>query len=246
MKKLLLLLFLILASFSTFADGHHLRDFTLSDFCYEQPNVQNRSGVYYFPNKSVGITDTSICVYKDSFGQYSSKGIIVRGVFDGLWTGWTRNGEIWLESYYINGKVVPIVCRDDLLEFDKDDTYFDLYDEPLTGYNRCTDGEKANITGEIINGKREGAWSIFIHSNKKFIKANYLNGNDYKRIIKLIGIFKLPKLENLDFNHIMSFINSDKKNIENKLNYILLKNIGTAVIEKDYNKKLIKESLEIL
>ena len=44
----------------------------------------------------------------------------------------------------------------------------------------------------------------------------------------------------------MLCINSDKKNIGNKLNYILLKNIGTAVIEKDYNKKLIKESLEIL
>ena len=145
MKKLLLLS-LLATSFSTFADGHHLRDFSLSDFCYQQPNVQNRDGVYYFPNQSVGITDTSICVYKDAFGQYASKGNIVRGVFDGLWTGWTRNGEIWLESYYINGKVVPIVCRDDLLEFDKDETYFDLYDEPLTGYNRCTDGEKANIT----------------------------------------------------------------------------------------------------
>ncbi len=77
-------------------------------------------------------------------------------------------------------------------------------------------------------------------------KANYLNDNDYQRIIKLMGTFKLPKLENLDFNHIMSCINSDKKNIGNELNYILLKNIGAAIIEKDYNKKLIKESLEIL
>jgi 3-dehydroquinate synthetase len=44
----------------------------------------------------------------------------------------------------------------------------------------------------------------------------------------------------------MSYINSDKKNIGNELNYILLKNIGTAVIEKNYNKDLIKEGLKIL
>ena len=77
-------------------------------------------------------------------------------------------------------------------------------------------------------------------------KANYLNDNDYKRIIKLIETFKLPKLKKIDSSQIISCINSDKKNIGNKLNYILLKNIGTAVIEKDYNKNLIKEGLEIL
>ena len=77
-------------------------------------------------------------------------------------------------------------------------------------------------------------------------RANYLNDHDYQRIIKLIGIFKLPKLENFDSDQIISYINSDKKNIGNELNYILLKNIGTAVIEKNYNKNLIKEGLEIL
>ena len=77
-------------------------------------------------------------------------------------------------------------------------------------------------------------------------KANYLNDNDYQRIIKLIGIFKLSKLKNFDSDQIMSYINNDKKNIGDELNYILLKNIGTAVIEKNYNKDLIKEGLKIL
>jgi len=77
-------------------------------------------------------------------------------------------------------------------------------------------------------------------------EENYLNDNDYQRIIKLIGTFKLPQLENLKFDQIISYINSDKKNIGNELNYILLKNIGTAVIEKNYNKDLIKEGLKIL
>ena len=200
MKKLLLLLFLILASFSTFAQSDI--DFTLSDFCYLQPNVQNRSGVYYFPNQSVGITDTSICVYKDVFGQYASKGNVVRGVLDGLWTGWRTNGEILLESYYINGKVVPIVCRDDLLEFDKDETYYDLYDEPLTGYNRCKakylDDSKVSIRGEIINGKREGLW-IVNFPNKDWLKANYLNGKFDGGVAEGYHKKPLKKIEGLGY-----------------------------------------------
>lgn len=175
MRKILLIFALIL-SFSALADEHHPRDFSLSDFCYEQPNVQYRDGVYYFPNQSVGITATSVCVYKDAYGQYSSKGNIVRGYFDGLWTGWEKNGKMWLETYYINRKVVPITCRDDLLDFDNDETYYDSYNNLFTGYNRCTDENKARITGEIINGKREGAWSIYYPSNGDYILARYLNG----------------------------------------------------------------------
>jgi len=176
MKKLLLLL-LLSTNLSTFADGHHLMDFTLSDFCYTQPNVQYRDGVYYFPNQSVGITDTSICVYKDAYGQYSSKGNIVKGYFDGHWKGWTRNGEMWLETYYINRKVVPIVCRDDLIEFFEDETYYDEYGEPLTAFNRCDSEALGMIAGkgaEIINGKREGYWGV--HFGDRVIELNYVNG----------------------------------------------------------------------
>ena len=45
---------------------------------------------------------------------------------------------------------------------------------------------------------------------------------------------------------IMEFINSDKKNINDKLNYILLKKIGSAYIEKNFNKQNIKNALKIL
>jgi len=61
MKKLLILL-LLSTSFSTFANSH--LDFSLSDFCYMMPKVQDRGGVYYFPNEEVGITAGSLCVYK--------------------------------------------------------------------------------------------------------------------------------------------------------------------------------------
>ena len=179
MNKLLILLFLLPLSFSTLADNHHLRDFSLSEFCYEQPDVQNRNGVYYLPNQSVGITATSICVYKDAFGQHSSKGNIVKGYFDGLWTGWTRNGEVWLETYYINRKVVPIICRDDLLDFFKDETYYDEYGEPLTAFNRCNSGVSDVLTtygkgAEIINGKREGLWRV--NNEDRSFSLNYING----------------------------------------------------------------------
>ena len=69
MKKLFLLLILSLSFIGSGVAGSQL-DFTLSDFCYQQPNVQDRGGVYYFPNEEVGITDSSLCVYKDLYGQY--------------------------------------------------------------------------------------------------------------------------------------------------------------------------------
>ena len=78
MKKLLTLIFLSI-SCSVFA-GSQL-DFTLSDFCYKQPGVQDRGGAYYFPNEEVGITDSSLCVYKDLYGQYMSKVELVNGFF---------------------------------------------------------------------------------------------------------------------------------------------------------------------
>ena len=125
MKKLLLT-FLLTASFSTFAD----LDFSLSDFCYLQPEVQDRdvseeidpnyfdiveaynpfgnhyyySGTYYFPNKEVGITETSICVFKDAYGQYDSKGNLKKGKKEGKWIHWRSNGQKEAEINWKDGK----------------------------------------------------------------------------------------------------------------------------------------------
>ncbi len=101
MKKLLILL-LLSTSLSAFADSDDL-DFTLSDFCYQQPNVQDRGGVYYFPNEEVGITAVSLCVYKDQYGQYESKGKLKNGKFDAKWTWWHTNGQTKEESDYEDG-----------------------------------------------------------------------------------------------------------------------------------------------
>ena len=92
MKKLLILL-LLSTSLSTFADLVDV-DISLSDFCYQQPGVQDREGVYYFPNEEVGITATNICVYANAHGQYALKGELINGKKDGKWTNWYKNGQI--------------------------------------------------------------------------------------------------------------------------------------------------------
>ena len=98
MKKLFLLIFL-LSGFNAFAEI----DFSLSDFCYEQPNVQERNGAYYFPNQDNGITFISVCVYKNANGQYKSKGRLLDGLKDGRWTFWTSYGSIKSQEYWSKG-----------------------------------------------------------------------------------------------------------------------------------------------
>jgi len=77
-------------------------------------------------------------------------------------------------------------------------------------------------------------------------KGNHLREQDYNRIVSLIKKIGLKKLIKLDSKKVSEFITIDKKNINNKLNYILLKKIGSAYIEKNYNKESIKEALKIL
>ena len=73
-----------------------------------------------------------------------------------------------------------------------------------------------------------------------------LSENDYKRIKMLINTFNLSKLNIKEPKKIMQFIDVDKKNISNKLNYILLQNIGSACIKKDFNKDLILQTIKFL
>ena len=101
MKKLLLLL-LLTSSFTTFAHSH--LDFTLSEFCIEQPNVQHRGTGYYFANEEVGITATSICYYKNAYGQIESKENYINGIRVGKYSEWYKNGQIAMEGYIVNGK----------------------------------------------------------------------------------------------------------------------------------------------
>jgi 3-dehydroquinate synthase len=73
-----------------------------------------------------------------------------------------------------------------------------------------------------------------------------INQSQYNRITNLINKLGIKSLKGLEINKVLSFINTDKKNIGNKLNYILLKDIGMAYIEKNYNKDNLRKGLQTI
>ena len=198
MKKLLTLL-LLSTSLPTFADSH--LDFTLSDFCYQQPDVQNRGGVYYFANEEVGITANSICVYKDSYGQYQSKGRLKNGKYDGKVNYWYEDGQIKTERIYKDGK---LVSQTDYLYYENgqefaelnykdgkkdgkwtfwykngrkdEESYYkdgDLVNETIFKYNYLT----GQITGQSYkDGKKDGKWTKWYKDGEKKYEKNYKDG----------------------------------------------------------------------
>ena len=84
----------------------------------------------------------------------------------------------------------------------------------------------------------------------KFSKLNnYLSSNEFKIIFDHIKNFNLPN--NIkkyfflkDVNKIISFMTNDKKNNTNKINLILLKRIGTPLINKKFSKDKLKIFLD--
>lgn len=81
------------------------------------------------------------------------------------------------------------------------------------------------------------------------LKNNLLKKDDYKSIIKHIEINNLPsslkkffKIKDLD--KILFFMLSDKKNSSSKINLILLKKIGTPMINKKFTKRKLAEFLK--
>ena len=79
----------------------------------------------------------------------------------------------------------------------------------------------------------------FSHKNKIILD------NDYYSIIKHMKDSKLPfnikkffTVKQLD--KILSFMLKDKKNKSEKINLILLKNIGSPIINKVYNKNILR------
>jgi 3-dehydroquinate synthase len=74
------------------------------------------------------------------------------------------------------------------------------------------------------------------------LKKNLLNKNDHKSIINHISNFNFPSSINKffkvkDLNKILSFMLKDKKNNSDKISLVLLKKIGSPLINKEYNKK---------
>jgi 3-dehydroquinate synthase/shikimate kinase/3-dehydroquinate synthase len=73
------------------------------------------------------------------------------------------------------------------------------------------------------------------------LKNNLLSKNDYNSIINHISNANLPsKIKNFlkikDLSKILSFMTKDKKNNSNKINLVLLKSIGSPIINNEYKK----------
>ena len=74
------------------------------------------------------------------------------------------------------------------------------------------------------------------------LKNNLLQKDEYNLIINHISSSNLPSRINKffkvkDLNKILSFMLKDKKNNSNKINLVLLKKIGSPLINREYNKK---------
>ena len=65
-------------------------------------------------------------------------------------------------------------------------------------------------------------------------------------IWEIINIFQNATLNLKDKNKLLSFISLDKKNVCDKLNYIILKKIGRADIINNMSLTTIKNALTIL
>ena len=80
-------------------------------------------------------------------------------------------------------------------------------------------------------------------------KNNYVNKNDYSSILNHMITTKLPNnlkkyfsIKHID--KIISFMLKDKKNSSEKINLILLKRIGSPVIDKKFTKDKLKSFLK--
>ena len=81
------------------------------------------------------------------------------------------------------------------------------------------------------------------------LKKNLIKKNDHSSIIQHISNCNLPsKINSLfkvkDSKKIVTFMLKDKKNKSNKINLILLKKIGSPLVNKEYNKKVLNEFLK--
>ncbi len=100
-----------------------------------------------------------------------------------------------------------------------------------------------NFSNKLNHG--EGVILGIVSALKFSLKRNYLKKHDYKSIITHIKNSKLPNnikkyFALKDLNKILSFMLKDKKNISDKVNLILLKNIGNPIINNQYNIETIK------
>ena len=77
-------------------------------------------------------------------------------------------------------------------------------------------------------------------------KLKKISRNEYNLLNETIRSLPLPRLNKLNHNELLSFVKRDKKYIKGKLNFVTLRNIGSADITNNIQDQLIIDSIKTL
>jgi len=83
-------------------------------------------------------------------------------------------------------------------------------------------------------------------ATKISLELNKINKKQYTRITNLIDSFNIQPLKKININKILNFMYYDKKSSNNKINYIILNDIGSSTINNNIDVKIIKKGLSSL
>lgn len=171
-RALLFTLFILL-NFSTHAV---FIDDSLSESCILSPHVQYRGqdNGYFFPNKVVGISTVSVCVYKDAYGQRYNQGKLVKGLKEGVWNKWYENGQKMREENYKNGKLEG--TSKGWLKYGKQRSE-ENYKNGLAVGIHVTWEKNYRIEKSYKNNKLDGRWVQFNKDESLVESRMYKSGN---------------------------------------------------------------------
>ena len=77
-------------------------------------------------------------------------------------------------------------------------------------------------------------------------KLGYLSKIELDEIANFIKTIDIVKLDNIDDDEVLSFIQYDKKQSGNKIRFVLLNKIGDAFIHRDIDETTIKEAINYI
>ena len=78
------------------------------------------------------------------------------------------------------------------------------------------------------------------------MQKGYLNKSNFNKINNFINAIPKSSLKAINGEKLLEYIKYDKKRIRNKVNFILLKDIGEAMIYNDIKDKDILEAINFI
>jgi hypothetical protein len=146
MKKLTILLFSILISFSSYG----LFGLFEKTVCVET-DAQERNYLFYLPNQQEPFSGKNLCEYEN--GQKKFEGNIKDGKLDGKWTSWHENGQKLFERNIKDGRLTPNDedKQPDGLYYNTDfDGNPNRYTSNPKNKNNCIDTGDTNFNGDPV------------------------------------------------------------------------------------------------